>query len=162
LLAERTFTDFVGKLPEWLWLVQVLSAVYCLHCVTPNSHVIANAGANQQLCLVGGSWPYFWWYILAMNSNRKLKFCQPVTAMNCLLCCEWSHFAQTNWQLLHMHNGVTNCHKQNMWWMFHCKSLVWIFTEWSCSVFFIGGSIYNSEILRNTQRQNISWISATS
>jgi aminopeptidase C len=31
-----------------------------------------------------------------LNSNRKLKFCQPVTALKCLLWCEWCYFAQTS------------------------------------------------------------------
>jgi hypothetical protein len=118
------------KLPIWLWLVQVLSA----HHITPNYHVVVNAGASQH-CVSS------WWIVamllvkLALNSHKKLKFCQPVTGLNSLLWCEWRKFAQTNRQLLHMHNGLNNFPKY-ISLIFHCKPLAWIFTKWSHSVFF--------------------------
>jgi hypothetical protein len=45
-LTMQTSTDLVGKLPEWLQLVLVPSAVHHLHQVTLNSHAAANAGAK--------------------------------------------------------------------------------------------------------------------
>jgi hypothetical protein len=45
-LTKWASTDFVGKLPEWLQVFEVLSEVYHLQLVTQNSHVVANAGAN--------------------------------------------------------------------------------------------------------------------
>lgn len=40
-LAEYVSADIVGKLPEWLRL-----AVYFLHPVPQNSHVVANSAAS--------------------------------------------------------------------------------------------------------------------
>jgi hypothetical protein len=59
-----------------------------------------------------------WWITvmllmkLMLKGHGKLNFCQPVTAVNFLLWCEYYYFAQTNQQLLHMHSGVTSCHNQ--------------------------------------------------
>jgi hypothetical protein len=45
-LTAYTSIDFIGKLPEWLQLVLVSSAVHHMHHVTLNSHAAANTGAN--------------------------------------------------------------------------------------------------------------------